>query len=85
MFAFLVIGEDLTNNTETSIVFFAGTEIESVKCVEIVTNADSIVEGDEIFQVSITSTNAAPSSIVQIGTPDSQFIVIQDNSGMILF
>ena len=63
-----------------SSVVFSGDDVGSERCVDIMTNTDMIVEGDQQFTVSLVSTNAQPSNIVQIGTPSFQSPTIQDNS-----
>ena len=65
-----------------SSVVFSGDDVGSERCVDIMTNTDMIVEGDQQFTVSLVSTNAQPSNIVQIDTPSLQSATIQDSNSM---
>lgn len=51
-------------------------DFNSEKCVSITTNVDMIVEGNEVFSVTLLSTDPA-STIV---TPNSQLATILDNT-----
>ena len=56
----------------------------SAKCVGVITNVDVIVEGNEMFTISLVSTNLS-SDAVRIVTPSIQSAIIQDSSSMFHF
>lgn len=71
----LVTGEDFMSDASLMIAI-SGSDFNSEKCVNITTNVDMTVEGNEVFDVTLVSTNP-PSTTV---TPTSQLAVILDNS-----
>lgn len=71
----LVIGEDFVSDTSLMVELFA-IDFNSEKCVSITTNVDMIVEGNEVFNVTLLSTDPAST----IATPNSQLATILDNT-----
>lgn len=71
----LVIGEDFVSEPSLMIAI-SGNEFNSEECVNITTNVDMIVEGNELFNVNLVSTNP-PTTMV---SPTSQSAIIIDNS-----
>lgn len=75
LYVWSVIGEDFVTEASLTIALSA-IDFNSNKCVNITTNADMIVEGNEVFIVIFLSANQ-PNTMV---TPNSQVATILDNT-----
>lgn len=73
----LVIGEDFVSDTSLMVAL---STIDSEKCVNITTNVDMIIEGNELFNVTLLSTDPAST----IATPNFQLATILDNTSRFL-
>ena len=82
---YAAIGNDFISDTSRHITFSSGTEIGSQRCISVMTNVDTIVEGDQEFTVSLVEVNSDPVSVVLISTPSDQSVTIQDNIGMVFY
>lgn len=72
-----VNGEDFVSATSLPVPILA-SDLDVEVCENITTVADMIVEGSELFHVSVLSTDAPISTLTV--DPDTQTLVILDNS-----
>ena len=73
-FSFMPVGA-------TTITFAASSMIPSTECVDVLAFDDTIVEGNEDFDLVLTMTDQMPDVVV--GTSDTTAVTIPANDGML--
>ena len=64
----------------TTITFAATSPIPSLQCVSVSADDDTILEGDEDFDLVLTMTDQMPDVVV--GGSDTTAVTIPDNDGI---
>ena len=82
-YACFVVSMDfsLTPAGATTITFTAASAIPSTVCISVSADDDTIVEGDEDFDLVLTMTDQMPDVVV--GTSDTTAVTIPANDGML--
>ena len=77
MLCFLILDESDFDNREYTVILVGGSPFPLIRCVDVDTFEDELLEGDQNFTVSLI--DAMPANAVVFSVPSTHVVIIHDN------